>query len=192
MSGTSYLVVWNDHLCSAHDEVIIVWKNWKEKDRILEGHTDWILSMVAIEGFLFSGSGDSTIRKWNQEGQCLSVMQSHKSAINFLLAHNRELYSASTDMTIKRWNMDGQIQQEYKGHTDWVQTLVIWRDVLFSAGWDDTVIQWGPIPVWSPATHSRFPAATRGVVKVMVGMSVVKQIPLPLDLLFIVFQFYCS
>src|SRR5690242_5131224 len=103
--------------------------------------------LVAFGDYLFSGSFDHTIRKWNEEGECLAIFAQHTSYVISLLVLNGELYSSSGDRTLKRWNLDGQVLEEYKGNWDCVRSF-LWRGALFSAGCDE-VIQWMPFSLWS-------------------------------------------
>src|SRR4051794_23854516 len=60
------LLVWNGLLCgvtSRND--ITLWIANAEIKFILEGHTDTISCLVANQHYLFSGSHDKTIRRWN-------------------------------------------------------------------------------------------------------------------------------
>ncbi|MQM03931.1 hypothetical protein Taro_036718 [Colocasia esculenta] len=72
-------------------------------------HTDWRYSGVhslAVSGsqYLYSGSGDKTIKAWSLQDYSLTcTMTGHKSAISSLLASDGILYSGSWDGTIRLW-----------------------------------------------------------------------------------------
>ena len=144
---------------------------------------------------LLSGASDRTIRKWNEEGQCVAIMRQHTNHVFCLLVFNGELYSASNDKTVKRWTLDGSLVQEYKGHTARVSTVVVWRGALFSGGQDKQMIQWTPFVVWSPSTHKQFSSSLKQGIKTMMMIASKKNDlfqALPKDILFITFQFYAD
>ena len=145
--------------------------------------------------YLFSGSYDKTIRKWNREGECVGTFTHHTGTVTSLAVHNGELWSSSYDTTVKRCSLEGTVLQEYKGHTNGVLCLVVWRGAVFSGGYDKQVIQWTPFAVWSPSTHHQFSREEREGIKTMMLMAKQQHFPsaaLPTELLHIIFQYYTS
>ncbi|WOK94579.1 transducin beta-like protein 3 [Canna indica] len=78
------------------------WKKWYE-------HNDWRYSgihslAVSGTGYLYSGSGDKSIKAWSLQDYSLScTMTGHKSTVSSLAVANGVLYSGSWDGTIRLW-----------------------------------------------------------------------------------------
>ena len=99
--------------------------------------------LVVHENFLYSGSQDCTIIKWNIDGQCLhTFMQGYPAQVTCLVVFRGDLYSGSVDGSIiKRWTLDGQPLQILKSHANLAHSLAIWNDTLVG-GDEDGIIQW--------------------------------------------------
>lgn len=85
----------------------------------LQGHRFAVLSLVAIEKLIFSGSEDTTIRVWRREEgsyyhECLAVVDAHRGPVRCLAAcleidrlmvMGFLVYSAGLDQTFKVWRV---------------------------------------------------------------------------------------
>jgi WD40 repeat protein len=50
--------------------------------RELEGHTDWVTALaVGLDGKIYSGSNDETIRVWSGDGTHLQTLAGHTSYV---------------------------------------------------------------------------------------------------------------
>jgi WD40 repeat protein len=76
----------------------------------LTGHTNsvWVLALSTDNQWLYSGSGDDTIKVWRiADYTCVATLIDHTDAVTtvVLSADNRWLYSGSYDQTIKIWRL---------------------------------------------------------------------------------------
>jgi WD40 repeat protein len=105
----------------------------------LKGHTDGIYCLTPFNGYLYSGSADKTIIKWNKNGTINQTLkgQGHSGPVWCLTEFNGHLYSGNYDKTIIKWNKDGTINQTLKGH--YTSGLCV-TDRLYSGSSD--IIKW--------------------------------------------------
>jgi WD40 repeat protein len=113
------------------------------KLQTLKEHTNLVWCLTVFNGYLYSGSYDSTIIKWNNDGTINQTLKDHTYSIEWLTVFNGHLYSGSVDRTIIKWNKDGTINQTLKGHTNSVYCLTECNGNLYSASRDKTMIKWG-------------------------------------------------
>ena len=60
----------------------------------LQGHTRYVICLIAHNNILYSGSRDRTIRAWNLDtNECITALQGHTGAVRCLIVHNNILYS---------------------------------------------------------------------------------------------------
>ena len=86
--------VWNIH---AHQETF-------QHLTILDGHTDWVLALAVSSDFLFSASGDNTVRIWNMTTlKHISTLTDHTSHVTALAFSDNLLFSGSEDNDIRVW-----------------------------------------------------------------------------------------
>jgi WD40 repeat protein len=81
-----------------------------EEERTLEGHTDWLTSVViSKDGTLIaSGSLDKTVKIWNvATGEEERTLEGHTNSVNSVVFSNDGtlIASGSWDQTIKIWNV---------------------------------------------------------------------------------------
>jgi WD40 repeat protein len=75
--------------------------------RTLEGHADVVCSLaVGLDGKVYSGSFDKTIRVWSgEDGTHLHTLMGHTSIVSALcVGRSNTVYSASYDTTIRVWS----------------------------------------------------------------------------------------
>ena len=129
------------------------WPSVTKPHQTLTGHADWISSVaVDIDGTLFSGSEDYTIRVWKKDAQgtyhCVQILTGHTDSINTAAVHtDGTLFSGSNDYTICVWKKDVQgayhCVQTLTDHTDSIRTVAIHSNgTLFSASEDCTIRIW--------------------------------------------------
>lgn len=101
------LTKWKDNLISGGgDGLIIIWKRGSRKVW-LSGHTGGILCLCCdeINGVLYSGSRDKTIRVWDISAQsCTQVLRTHEYDVMALHLSGPYLISASTTTEIFIWS----------------------------------------------------------------------------------------
>ena len=70
---------------------------------VLKGHKDSVYCLIVWNNHLYSGSWDNTIRKWNENGNCIATLRGHTHVAYCLTVWNNCLYSGSLDCTIRKW-----------------------------------------------------------------------------------------
>jgi len=82
------------------------WLYGKREIVVKDGHTYGVWALTVHGGFLYSGSGDKTIRKWDlSSNACVSVLKGHTDWVFALTVHGGFLYTGSYDKTIRKWNL---------------------------------------------------------------------------------------
>lgn len=124
---------------------------WNYKDgscvQALEGHTETIYCLEEMyDGTLISGSGDTTIKLWNEDGSCRRTLEGHSCSVFSLKVLNKNtLASGSYDKTIKIWNLEsGELMRTLDENSSSINQLNRLNNDLFLSGSLD-----GTIKVWS-------------------------------------------
>ncbi|KAA0189597.1 hypothetical protein HAZT_HAZT001851, partial [Hyalella azteca] len=104
-----------------------------------EGHTSYITCITIADTFTFTGSNDTTIRKWDMT-TCLCVMEEHDAPVMNLLIVNRLMYSCSQDCTARCWVREfGDCTNVYRDATDSLVVIHVKNGLLFTAGGDSVI-----------------------------------------------------
>ncbi|KAJ8590157.1 WD40 repeat-like protein [Rhizopogon salebrosus TDB-379] len=133
-----------------YDNVIRVWSKDGKLLIEIKGHDRSVRSLCwSKDGeYIFSGSGDMTIRKWQSiDGQELVVLCGHTNIVRSicLSPDERHLVSASSDCSVRIWDL--KTNQQVGGpllHDDELLAIVIPSDgrYIASAGKDKKVYVW--------------------------------------------------
>lgn len=93
---------------------------------VLEGHEDYITSILIEENFVLSSSADKTIRKWDMYScECLLVFMGHESTVNKMVCTGDFLFSVSYDKKARCWDFDtGETIRIFSGHKNNVTTVL--------------------------------------------------------------------
>ena len=93
---------------------------------VLEGHEDYITSLLIEENFVLSSSADKTIRKWDMYScECLIVFTGHESIVNKMVCTGDFLFSVSYDKKARCWDFDtGECVRIFSGHKNNVTSLL--------------------------------------------------------------------
>ncbi|KAJ8596424.1 WD40 repeat-like protein, partial [Rhizopogon salebrosus TDB-379] len=133
-----------------YDNMIWVWSKYGKLLIEIKGHDDWVNSLCWSKdgAYIFSGSADMTIRKWQSiDGKELVVLRGHTSYIRSIcLSHDeRHLVSASEDCSVRIWNLKTNQQVgDALLHDDELLAIAIPSDgrYIASAGKDKKVYVW--------------------------------------------------
>ncbi|KAJ8581351.1 WD40 repeat-like protein [Rhizopogon salebrosus TDB-379] len=133
-----------------YDRVIRVWSKAGKLLIEIKGHDDWVFSLCwSNDGaYIFSGSGDMTIRKWQSiDGKELVVLRGHTNTVRSicLSPDERHLVSASDDCSVRIWDLKTNVQVgDPLLHDDELSALAIPSDrgYIASAGLDKKVYVW--------------------------------------------------
>jgi hypothetical protein len=115
--------------------------------RELEGHTECVYALaVGIDGKVYSGSCDKTIRVWSgTDGWNLQTIVGPTHTVCALaVGLDGKIYSGSYDTTIRVWSGDdGTHIQALVGHTTFVSALAVGLDgKIYSGSYDTTIRVW--------------------------------------------------
>ena len=110
---------------------------------VLKSHTSAVYCLIVWNNYLYSGSYDRTIRKWNENGKCVATLHGHTDMVMCLIVWNNHLYSGGYDNTIRKWDENDDGVAVFQGHTGSVLCLTVWNNHLYSGGGDCTIRKWG-------------------------------------------------
>jgi WD40 repeat protein len=93
---------------------------------VLEGHEDYITSLLIEDNFVLSSSADKTIRKWDMYScECLLVFTGHESTVNKMVCTGDFLFSVSYDKKARCWDFDtGEQIRVFSGHKNNVTSIL--------------------------------------------------------------------
>jgi WD40 repeat protein len=121
------------------DNMIRVWSKDRELLIKMEGHNSWVTSLCWSKdgAYIFSGSNDRTIRKWQSiDGQQLVVFHGHTQFVTSLRLSpdGFHLVSASDDYSVRIWDLETNQQVgDPLWHDDRVDTLAVSSDGQYFA-----------------------------------------------------------
>ncbi|EXK77339.1 hypothetical protein FOQG_17952 [Fusarium oxysporum f. sp. raphani 54005] len=128
--------------------------DWNAVLQTLEGHTNWVTSVIFSQDgkLIASGSYDHTVKIWNvATGREERTLKGHTDLVNSVVFSNdgKLIASGSRDKTVKIWNVaTGEEEQTLDGHTNSVNSVVFSNDgKLIASGSLDTTIK-----IWNVAT----------------------------------------
>ncbi|KAJ8591900.1 WD40 repeat-like protein, partial [Rhizopogon salebrosus TDB-379] len=132
------------------DDVIRVWSKDGKLLIEIKGHKSWVNSLCWSKdgAYIFSGSGDMTIRKWQSiDGKELVVLRGHTSYVTSicLSPDERHLVSASEDYSVRIWDLKTNQQVgDPLLHDDELLATAIPSDgrYIASAGLDKKIYVW--------------------------------------------------
>ncbi len=116
----------------------------------LVGHTGEVRALACSHDgkWLFSGSKDNTVRRWDlSTGACVSIWSEHAEVVTSiaLSADDSLILTGSYDKKLKRWEtLAGQCWVVNQGHSASINQLVLSEDsaTLLSAAKDSSIKRW--------------------------------------------------
>ena len=141
----------SDKLASGgHDRMIRVWSQDGELLIEIKGHHDSVKSLCWSKdaAYIFSGSMDDTIRKWQLiDGKEVFVLRGHTHPVTSICVSLDEchLVSASLDCSVRIWDLKTNRQVgDPLLHDDELATVVLSSDgrYIASAGLDKKIYIW--------------------------------------------------
>lgn len=116
------------------------------------GHTGYVNGVFVKGKFLFSGSEDGTVRKWDITSGDVMKTYEHRmpqgemaetAAVFSVYVNGNNLFSGAFDGNIVQWNIDsGEIIQVFSGHTEFITSLYVRAGYLYSSSYDGTIRKW--------------------------------------------------
>ena len=122
--------------------------------RILEGHTDWVLSAAwSPDSCTFVSTGvDGTLLLWGADGTLLKTLEGHTDWVLSAAwsPDGRTIASTGADMTLRLWDSTGTLLQTLEGHSDWVRSAAWSPDgrTIVSTGDDLQMVWYGIQRTW--------------------------------------------
>ncbi len=123
LNGNSFDLA-NNLLVSTNNNTINIWKTNLENKSIehiatLNGHADFITSVIIKENLIITGSHDKTIKIWDLNSRGIinapiATLKGHQEQIHSLIVHNNVLSSSSVDRSIRLWDISSLITQRKK------------------------------------------------------------------------------
>lgn len=94
--------------CAAYDSKIYVYDIQEDYSlkKVLSGHKWEIWQLIYVDGVLFSGSFDHTIKRWTvtrETIECSATLSGHKGYVHAMAIGNSCLITGCADKTIKIW-----------------------------------------------------------------------------------------
>jgi len=111
------------------DSMVRLWSTKSETVEcigLLEGHEDYITSVLIEDNYVLSSSADMTIRKWNMSTcECQLVFMGHESTVNKMVCTGDFIFSVSYDKKARCWDFDtGECVRIFSGHKNNVTSLL--------------------------------------------------------------------
>lgn len=105
------------------------------------------ISAEGLGEFLYSGSRDRSVKKWDlEDGSLVHCYQGHVAAVRCLAVNSAFLVSGGDDRSIRVWRKDTpELLRSLAGHSDFVLALSLcptYSERLVSSGEDRKVILW--------------------------------------------------
>jgi WD40 repeat protein len=93
---------------------------------VLEGHTDYITSLLIQDNYVISSCADKSICKWDMSTcECVLVYAGHTSTVNKVLFAGDFLFSISYDKTVRCWDFDsGECIRVFVGHKNNISSII--------------------------------------------------------------------
>lgn len=147
--GVGSIKIWDTESASRDAETNTLYMEEDSCILSLKGHTRFVSALHSHDGYVCSGSGDTSIRLWDFEsGECEAVLHGCEGKVGALCTHGKYLVSGSkdgpTNHKIRLWDLSKQqCVKVLNGHTDWINVLCSTNDqYLFSGSGDRSVRMW--------------------------------------------------
>jgi WD40 repeat protein len=92
--------------------------------------------------YLCSGAEDTTIRVWNENGDCVNILKGHINSVYCITVWNNHLCSGSADRSVRIWNKKMECIDVLEEHEDMVTSLRVWNNNLFSGDYSGRILIW--------------------------------------------------
>jgi WD40 repeat protein len=111
-----------------------------------EGHEQGVCCLAVSKGFLYSGSFDSRIIKWDLKDpnrQQTNIFEGHSEAVYRVSIQDMWLLSVSRDKTLRVWNdVSGQTIAVLRAHTAPILSLSVEGRIAWTGSDDCSILQW--------------------------------------------------
>jgi len=111
--------------------------------KTFEGHRNAVWSLVAVNGLLYSGGEDGTIRIWDPAtAECKQVLEGHEGKVRSLQYVEAEgrLYSGGHDGKVIVWDVaTGEQVKIFSQQSGWITAVLVTAELVCVASVDKTV-----------------------------------------------------
>lgn len=98
-----------EYVTGSADKMIYFWNIQGQRTKTLKGHTDCVRGLVMLGDALVSVSNDTTIRVWEQNGECVKELHGHAAYIYSIAVlpckDNNLVVTCGEDSSIRIWNV---------------------------------------------------------------------------------------
>jgi len=109
---------------------------------VLDEHTDIVRCLTVWNNQLVSGSNDCSIKRWDENGQCVLRINGHKGYVLNLCVWGQNLVSISADGTAMIWNSWGDCLLIIQRHSFCVWSCCVINDMFYSGLDDNSIRVW--------------------------------------------------
>jgi len=109
-----------------------------------DGHFDGVYALAMDENYIYSGSGDRTVRVWDKNSfKELAVLEGHSEGVYALAVDENYIYSGSGDGIVWVWDKNRfKKLAVLKGHSEGVNALEVDKNYIYSGSGDGIVWVW--------------------------------------------------
>lgn len=114
----------------------------------LTGHSDRVVSLCTTSKYLFSGSGDGSVRVWSLPSMTMEKeLNVHRKSVEAICANDKYLFTASADHSVKVWEISTNFNLviALRDHTGEVNAMCLTdrsMNYLISASFDKNIKVW--------------------------------------------------
>lgn len=171
IGGHAYaVIIQGDYIYTGSTDKIIRKFDLEQGTMITEyvAHSEAISALAVTENFLFSGSHDGLVKKWNLNGDLLATYVANGAKVNQVITKDDYIFAGTDDDKIYMWSITNQsIIHFFEGHSMAVNDLAICDNYLYSVSNDRTIRQ------WDISTLSDSPVVIKGHSKIIRSLGVV-------------------
>ena len=116
----------------------------------LVGHTGMVLSLIASDNYVLSGSFDKNVLVWDSKTlKCLRILTGHEGSVRALAANAKYVFSGSTDTSIRVWDkVTFELCQTLETHTMPITAMAANNRYIFSVAVNEGIKIWD-LRTWS-------------------------------------------
>ena len=105
------------------------------------GHTNTVYALTSDNEYIYSGSGDGTVRKIRKSNMAeVSKFTGHTNTVYALTSDNEYIYSGGWDGTVRKIRKSNMAEVgKFTGRVSYVRALTIDSEYIYSSGSDGTV-----------------------------------------------------
>ncbi|KAH3744729.1 F-box and WD-40 domain protein MET30 [Pelomyxa schiedti] len=130
--------------CGGNNGTITIFNSKTVSVTQLKGHTGSVGCLTESPCFVWSGSGDRTVRAWDKKtGKSIFQLAGHTNWVKCIASVGTKVWSGSDDCSIRIWDeTTGEAGTQLVGHTGGVLSLLHVGTAVWSGSADKTIKLW--------------------------------------------------